>query len=302
MGVHTPILLAFTCTRLVDSAAFKQRYETLAVDGSGSLRREAVATFLSAESENSLIDKVCAPCEEKGASDKVKNEINLCSVCGKDSEYKALIDSGGVMCGEDATHARCELPQFPQKDRDGQAADPQRKTWEDDLTLDGIEIVSAQTPVKELMTLFRPSQKMINGCKTCGMARSAQKCFVSDNPSWPTEAECEARKKDGCFCAWTTGISVTEDGHILDGHHRWAATWLLLKDKEMPKPTESAEVDIYKRMAASDDQVTINRVLAVAKKLDGLEWHTKCESSALRGAESKVWSLIALLLSFSIWH
>lgn len=281
--------------------------------GQKSESSEAVGSLLLTHfidsGQDSLIDKICAPCEGKK-----EGGPNLCSVCGQDSEYKALIDEGGVMCAKDSSYERCQLPQLPAASHDGEPADPKRKLWEDKLRLERIDIAAVNVPVADIGQRFRPSQKKIQACKTCGMVRSAQKCFVGDNPSWPTKAECEARKKDGCFCAWSHGIAVTEDGHVLDGHHRWAATWLLFKDKEMPKPTDAghvSNVDMYQRSneGQADDEVTIKRILEVAKKYDGLVKHSKCgdaadnsNSHALKSATSKVWLITVLMMCVAVWQ
>merc|ERR1719240_2281336 len=72
---------------------------------------------------------------------------------------------------------------------------------------------------------FKPSQAELNLCKVCSMSWDIDRCFV-DGP--PSDGQCQQHGSPGCLCAWKTGVSVTDSGYILDGHHHWAAVKLRL--------------------------------------------------------------------------
>lgn len=208
-----------------------------------------IAIHVSSWSQNvevGLIDKLCA--KHKAVLDAggkcsmtfTEDSPNLCDITG--------------MCGRGhLRYERCKLPQLPQKPQGSQSESENRTLWLAALDQAGIESIEAGMPVGELVDHLWPSQDRIDECRTCKVALAARRCFTKDG-RFPTHAQCRANNdawaqktggfnfmgafEDGvdaeCFCSWDADISFVEDGQILDGHHRWAATWLLMHDADTP--------------------------------------------------------------------
>lgn len=207
-------------------------------------------TFLKQSPQIGLIDRLCGKHKAKlQAGGKCSQQIredspNLCDVT--------------EMCGKKhLTYERCKLPQLPAKPQSNQSPSENRTLWLAALEEAGIDSVEADLPVGEFIERLWPSQARIDECRTCNVALAAQRCFTKDG-KFPTHDQCIAHndawahKQIGCFCAWDADISTTEDGQILDGHHRWAATWLLLHDAATPTAFHTqarsyAERLIYKK-------------------------------------------------------
>lgn len=83
------------------------------------------------------------------------------------------------------------------------------------------------------------------------------------------------------FQPWSTpggkgSVQITEDGYILDGHHRWAATMLLIQMGAIPSSTP-IDVAVYAG-APGTRPITVANMLAVANIAGdaGKIGHSKC--------------------------
>ena len=148
--------------------------------------------------------------------------------------------------------ARCDMPQLPRIDA------------KIDRVLRGrhIDWMDVTTPVDELT----PTQGDLSANIVTKM--------VDDVLSG------EWRDEQG---PWSSNIVITEDGHILDGHHRWAAS-KILETSDEPRIRdwrERHDTDVIRlhatrlQSSCSDGRANISNVLAILNKVHDIE-HTKC--------------------------
>lgn len=117
----------------------------------------------------------------------------------KQSGCKDLCKIRPPVCRGNLGIDRKEMPQFP-----GEHAEDLLNG----LKEKGIAVVGAEIPVGEL----KASQDEINAVKAIHAAEALL---------------------DGSFKA-SSPVLVSSDNYILDGHHRWAAQWLLDKNSKLP--------------------------------------------------------------------
>lgn len=171
---------------------------------------------------------------------------------------------------------RCKMPQLPSIENHEKF-----DTWKSILAAEGINISITDTPVAvDFFGKLKASQKFLNKCKVCSMTFSGESCFQAGPATADT---CKDRSKTGCFCFWQSGISVTEDDHILDGHHRWAAGKIMSADETLPKAT-SVVIERYHNGLDEQPAVTTKTVVETADRHPKLITHTKC--SAEEAAEN----------------
>jgi len=167
-------------------------------------------------------------------------------------------------CKGNLQKQRCEMPQLEM---------PQLafQRWKAAEFSEGIEIVESNVSARELVEL-RPSQSFLNRCTVCALVFSGQVCFQGQ----PQGADASAQgRKGGCYFLWSSGVSVSEDGFVLDGHHRWAAAKILLSDAKL-SPSTAVVTELYKG-ASGQPVVTVDRVLETAAKHPELVKHTWCD-------------------------
>jgi len=183
-----------------------------------------------------------------------------------------LCADSAEFCAGNLDMQRCEMPQIPS----AFGHQPKFQSWKTAAASEGINITTMSVKASSLATLL-PSQRFMNKCKVCSILFSSNRC-VDNGP--PTAKTCKHSKqhedRQGCFCSWTTGMSVTKDNHVLDGHHRWAASKIMLADGHLPSDTD-AVIELY---SGVDDQheATISDVIGAAKKHPRLVKHTKCSA------------------------
>jgi hypothetical protein len=140
--------------------------------------------------------------EAKAKGEKAPN-YNLCQV---------TIPGTNLYCDDNKGIPRSEMPQFKGTPQPGSPADklPKDENGEADteeffkqmLNKEGIK-VSEPTAVQP--DKLKATQSELVGVKVAGMSK------VLDNPDHPAYAKI------------TAPIYVSNDGYVLDGHHRWAA-------------------------------------------------------------------------------
>ena len=124
-----------------------------------------------------------------------------------------------------------------------------------------IQVVATKLPAASL----KATQQELEQAKVEGMVASA---------------------KAGTFQPWSTpgskgSVQVTEDGYILDGHHRWAATMILIQMKKEGKTKIdiSPLMDVAMYVGSSGTRpITVANMLAVANIAGdaGKIGHSKC--------------------------
>lgn len=140
--------------------------------------------------------------EAKAKGEKAPN-YNLCQV---------TIPGTNLYCDDNKGIPRDQMPQFKGTPEPGSPADkmPRDKAGEVDteemfkemLTKDGIKV---SEPVSVPPDRLKATQSELVGVKVAGMSK------VLDDPNHPA------------YGAITAPIYVSNDGYVLDGHHRWAA-------------------------------------------------------------------------------
>lgn len=166
-------------------------------------------------------------------------------------ELTNLCEFDAELC-EEGTHRRCEMPQLPARCEEG-GCKPEKQQkwarWEKMVTGNLKHKVKVATITVGELAGFKSSQTQLNACNVCSMRTAAGVAF-------------DLKGKHACkpdvFCPWSDGISVTTKefegfpgggAHILDGHHRWATTRILLEelekeDKAKAKQFASQTVDV----------------------------------------------------------
>lgn len=178
-----------------------------------------------------------------------------------------LCTDSAEFCAGNLNMQRCEMPQIPS----AFGHHPKFESWKKAAASEGINITTKSVKVSFFETLL-PSQRFMSKCKVCSLLFSSSKC-VDNGP--PTAETCKKHgDTQGCFCSWTD-LKVTKD-HVLDGHHRWAASKIMLADGQLPSDTD-AVIELY---SGADDQheATIIDVVTAAQKHPRLVKHTKCSS------------------------
>merc|ERR1719389_506889 len=200
-------------------------------DGGGQGQAFMAAYPAAAKSAfGALGEKMCGLYADTFAAKGAKR-----SAC-KDTPVRDLCSDFAGFCAGSLNLTRCQMPQIPSAFGEHKK---DFRTWKAAAASDGVAISQVSITAKELATHV-PSQKFLDRCEVCHMAWEGKQCFADGVPS----AETCKSEEGGCYCLWATGVSVTEDRHILDGHHRWAATKILLADKILP-PKTKAVVEHY---------------------------------------------------------
>lgn len=230
--------------------------------------------------EVGLIDRLCQKHQDKfEAGGRCSLQIsedspNLCDVTG--------------MCRRDHTmYERCQMPQLPEKPRANQSPSENHTKWLAALDQAGIEPIESDEQVSKFIESIWPSQARIDECRTCKVVLDARRCFTKDG-RFPTHDQCSANNdawaqkvlgatksfEEGvdsrCFCSWDSDITVMEDGQILDGHHRYAATWLLLHDAATPDTFRAQARSYAERLVRRKTGDAIQDVKTEPLGVDGL--------------------------------
>lgn len=192
-----------------------------------------------------------------GSGKKACNRWPALDLCGHSTD----------LCAGGLDMQRCEMPQIP-------SASGHHKedftNWKATEAAEGIDVRETHVTIAAVANLL-PAQKFVNMCKVCSIAYSGGICFKDGKPTAQT---CKKSAPTGCFCFWQSGISVSQDGYVLDGHHRWAAAKIMMTDGTLP-PNMTALTETY-TSRAGQPQASIMRVLSTAKKHPELLKHTKC--------------------------
>lgn len=147
-------------------------------------------------------DLAKAGAEAKAKGEKAPN-YNLCQV---------TIPGTNLYCDDNKGIPRDQMPQFKGRPEPGSPADklPKDENGEADteeffkqmLNKDGVKV---SEPVAVPPDRLKATQSELVGVKVAGMSK------VLDNPDHPAYEKI------------TAPIYVSNDGYVLDGHHRWAA-------------------------------------------------------------------------------
>lgn len=157
-----------------------------------------------------------------------------------------------ALCEGNLGIARCDMPQIPHMDSEIESVLRSRQIGTSAVELS----VDALTPTQRDLstnTVTRMIDSVLDG-------------------NW--------RDEHG---PWSSKIVVTEDGHILDGHHRWAASKILATSDE-PRIRDWRDehgIDSIRLNATrveshcEDGRGNIANIIAILNKLPRIE-HTKC--------------------------
>lgn len=240
--------------------------------------------------------------------------------CGKIEGEGDLCNVWQGLCPKENKLMRCQMPQIPFNPHPADA-EPSAKwsAWVQMLKEENITLAPTAMHFNEVLDFLRPTQTQISKCRVCRMVPKVLQCFgrAGLNSSvvsgrGPSFESCEAHwtgiggrpqsalavtdetVNPDCFCAWAGGqISFTADGSILDGHHRWAATKLVLEDptlkidrnwKKTFKPVLSRyllpalESSKKRRRAATNGVTKVENIIEAASKHPGVAGHSKCGS------------------------
>mmetsp|Transcript_44371 Transcript_44371/g.77974 ORF Transcript_44371/g.77974 Transcript_44371/m.77974 type:complete len:290 (+) Transcript_44371:185-1054(+) len=233
------------------------------------LRGASVQVHTHLVQKSSLLSTICGQYDVFKKSPKPAEEV-----CD-DLPLRNLCDIDAAFCTGTLNYSRCEMPQLPM------AGEDDWDVWVDAAATDGISVKEVNMSIGKLVT-FKPSQAFLDTCKICSIAYSGSLCFADG--AVPTAASCEA-ETGGCFCSWTSGISVTEDGHVLDGHHRWAAARILLEDGFLKKDSQ-ATVEYYDKENGTAAIPLIN--VTAAANPEFIEY-TDCADEEVTPIKSGAW-------------
>lgn len=207
-----------------------------------------------------MLNALCAPYYkvfEKNNTEEACTALPLSNLCQVDPTY----------CENSLNYSRCEMPQLPDPSEDNW------DKWTDAAAADDIEVKQVNISIGDLIK-HEPSQAFMDTCKICRMAFSGALCFV-DGKS-PTAETCD-KGTGGCFCSWLSGISVSEDGHVVDGHHRWATAKIMVADGKL-KTDSKATVEYYDKKKGTATLPLINETAAKVAKVSGIVEYTACEA------------------------
>jgi len=169
----------------------------------------------------------------------------------------------------DATYRRSEMPQLPDPPPSGSEADQGWSLWQQALGNAAISVkVGEHLPLRELLQ-YRPAQYEMDACVVCGVYFDSRKC-IDGSPPVPSAEVCAARQ-DGCFCAWSSGMSLSEpDRHIVDGHHRWAGIMFLAADTDV-LPGERRGAFLSQDSVVNIYGATIERLVSISRNVSSVE-------------------------------
>jgi hypothetical protein len=186
-------------------------------------------------------------------------------------------------CEGNLNLTRCTMPQIPSafgKDRSSYSA------WQAVQAANGVAIDQVATSVHMLVS-HRPSQQFINRCEACSIASVGLKCFKD---GLLKEERCKVDANTGCVCSWDSGVSVTEDDFVLDGHHRWAASKILLEEGLLPADSK-AVVELYHEISSprvagpagrgNASPASLSNVVGMALQHPDLVGHSNCSQEVL---------------------
>jgi len=200
-----------------------------------------------------------------GSDEKSCRHVPVQDMC----KHPALDPS---FCEGNLNKQRCEMPQIPSGFSSKE--DDDFAKWKEVEMADGINITQESIDVAHLVS-HKPSQMFINRCKVCSMVWSGNACFAEGEPTADT---CKNGRATGCYCLWKSGVSVTEDGYVLDGHHRWASARIMVSDETLRRDMQ-AVVEHYGGVP-NHPKATVDRVIETAAKHPTLAKHTKCSAEA----------------------
>lgn len=156
------------------------------------------------------------------------------------------------LCAGNMGILRCDMPQMPDSLTLLNGTAPFNK-W---LRQRMIQVVLTKLPPGQL----RATQQELEQTKVMGMVESA---------------------KAGTFTPYSTpdgkgAVQVTQDGYILDGHHRWAATTILIQQGVIPASTL---MDVLAYVGAPTTRpISVANMLAISNiaGAEGGVGHSKC--------------------------
>lgn len=205
-----------------------------------------------------------------------------------------ICDDFPPFCAGNLNMTRCAMPQIPSAFGDNRSA---FLVWKAIQATRDVGITQVNTTV-DVLENYKPSQNFVDRCKVCRFVWAGAKCFTNGAP---TDATCNTdTSTNSCFCLWSSGVSVTEDNFILDGHHRWAASRILLAKMILP-PATKATLETYRRSsvpvvvpsgggqgAGTVNAVTLpvaspaslKRVVESAEQCPSLIRHTNCSAES----------------------
>mmetsp|Transcript_109769 Transcript_109769/g.321368 ORF Transcript_109769/g.321368 Transcript_109769/m.321368 type:complete len:264 (+) Transcript_109769:64-855(+) len=206
---------------------------------------------------------------------------NVTSACESSAHQGDLCKDHPAFCRGNLGRDRCHMPQLPSR------SDQQKfEAWQEACRGQGIRFREANSSAGELARLV-PSQLTLDTCKVCAMAQNASSCL--HNGQVPDPEACSDRG-GGCFCVWASGVAVSGDGHIVDGHHRWAAVRLLVDSQMLPASTP-AVLEEY--------NTSVDNLLKLSFSLPDLVWRD-CSSSASVGPSVSL--RVILICTFVCMH
>jgi len=200
------------------------------------------------------------------------SDINSCRHFKPHLPVQDMCDDFPDFCEGNLNKQRCEMPQIPSGFSGTE--DDDFATWKEVSMSDGINITEEKVDLAYLVSRL-PSQKFLSRCKVCSMVWGGNACFAEGEPTADTCKNGHA----GCYCFWDSGVSVTEDGYVLDGHHRWASSRIMLSDKTLRQDMQ-ATVELYVGVP-NHAKATVDRVIETANKHPELAKHTKCSAEVL---------------------
>ena len=182
----------------------------------------------NADVKSKLIDEV--PAENKKAAvtaiEKIAAELEKAKAEGRPAENTNLCDvtipGTNMYCDGNKKIPRKEMPQFRGKPEPGSIADKMERdnngevetsaVFDKMLAKEGIKI---SEPTEVDASSLKATQAELVGPKVVGMSKAMGKLNCDKNKCSPEE------KKD--WDNLTGPVYVSNDGYVVDGHHRWAA-------------------------------------------------------------------------------
>ena len=189
---------------------------------------------------------------EKAAYDKEvkKNQQPTYNLC------KVSIPNSNLFCNGNKNIPRAEMPQFKGEPVEGsQAWDVLQKAKEKDPTATeaegepyfrqmladkGIKVTDAEVPSENL----KATQNELVGDKVLGMESGIAEAMADTMPDGSPKTEEQKVKDEKTKKNLLAPIFVSNDGYVVDGHHRWAAiTRYNMEHPDKPIPLKVMIID-----------------------------------------------------------
>jgi len=182
--------------------------------------------------------------------------------------------------------------------------------WLAKLDKEGIDYDLHKNLTLKDFIAYEPAQTQLDSCVVCGILSAARKCIVGKEAA-PSTERCN-KHTDGCFCAWSSGVSVSGvERRILDGHHRWAATTLLAEDEEALGSDARRSDFLAQEAIVQSYEAPVAKLITLSRKVEAVD-ETKCDvfakvqsSGAPRVAHMPYtlgWWLLGALLTVQHWR